>query len=378
MNTGHLFRAMTPAKRSRKRVLLRQITHERQMLHPLLGERAGVRADVTTFNLQPSTFPQRGMSLIEILVAVTLLVVIILGLTAMFNQTRKAFTLGLANVDYQDAGRSAMDIITRDLQQMAPNDYTTYNFPTATRLGTYSNVLNFYANTMPAFITNFNWPMLTNSPVGDSTNFSIEELYFVTQDHQNLDAIGYGLLSDNAHFGIGTLYRYQINNAYLPNLMGPAGANPPCVFSRDFADNVLAGRPSATAASFSPVMDNVVDFRIRAYDRYGVLISATNPLPVYQLPGPGFNPNLLSGNATNGDYEYMFASNAVPAYVEVELGVMEAPTVALLQALTNSEGTPSLNSAYWKFLTSHAAQVHVFRQRIAIPAVDPKAYPPYQ
>jgi hypothetical protein len=55
-------------------------------------------------------------------------------------------------------------------------------------------------------------------------------------------------------------------------------------------------------------------------------------------------------------------------YGEVELGILEAPALAQLQAYA---GTPN----YWNFLTNHAGQVHIFRQRVSIPAADPTAYP---
>src|SRR5258706_1220113 len=63
----------------------------------------------------PSAF-----SLIEILVTVTLLTVIILGLLAMFNQTQRAFRQGTTQTDVLESGRSAMDLIRRELEQMTP------------------------------------------------------------------------------------------------------------------------------------------------------------------------------------------------------------------------------------------------------------------
>jgi hypothetical protein len=148
-----------------------------------------------------------------------------------------------------------------------------------------------------------------------------------------------------------------------------------------------------------------VDFRIRAYDRNGLFIPTR--LVKYVTPVPGGNVTNYTGNAdlapqilpvltspytwldanqdpvfTNGnvfffpeptgDYRYDFRSNAVPAYVEVELGILESPTLARLQAYTNSAGP---TAAYWNYLTNHTGQVHIFRQRVNIPAADPAAYP---
>jgi Tfp pilus assembly protein PilV len=332
-----------------------------------------------------------GLSLVEILVTVALLVVIILGLTAMFNQTRKAFTVGLANVDYQDAGRTAMDLITRELEQMAPSDYSTYNYYTS--VGIPTNGLNFYTAVSYGF-TNVPWSMLA----GDTTNFSLEDLYFVTRYNRQWNAVGYRLLPSDTNygggtqFGVGTLYRFATNNVPLSTL-----ANFGLQYNNFLTD------PPFPPASFSRVVDGVVDFRIRTFDRNGLLIptqivryinrtgfgaaTVTNytgnadlgPLIIFNQPtfdwvdaNPAtefINTNIQYYLAATGDYQYVFLSNAVPAYVEVELGIMEAPALAQLQALTNSP------AAYTNFLTSHAGQVHIFRQRVSIPAADPAAYP---
>ena len=71
----------------------------------------------------PSSFARtpRGFSLIEILVAVALLVVIMLGLLAMFYQTQRAFRQGLTQVDVLENGRTAMQLIIRELQGLSPS-----------------------------------------------------------------------------------------------------------------------------------------------------------------------------------------------------------------------------------------------------------------
>jgi hypothetical protein len=334
-------------------------------------------------------------------------VVIILGLTAMFNQTRKAFNVGLSNVDYQDAGRVAMDLITRDLQQMAPTYYCSFNyFQYINNPDGYifTNGLNFYA--IPSLGgTNYAWPM--NG--GDVTNFSLASLYFLTRSNQTWTAVGYRLAYSGVVNGIGTLYRFSTNNPPMTSLVPlQVGLSPINTASQIYLfseTNTLVPPPPA---AFVPVIDNVVDFRIRAYDRNGVFIPTpvngivvgTKPPPpgaeifttnytgnapaVLPFPGLGYwidpnasvdpvftNFNISFSPQSTGDYGYQFLSNSVPAYVDIELGIMESPTVQQLQALTN----PVSTVAYINFLTNHAAQVHIFRQRITIPSTDPAAYP---
>ena len=338
---------------------------------------------------------RRALTLIEIMVTVTLLVIIILGLTAMFNQTRKAFTVGLSNVDYQDAGRAAMDLISRDLQQMAPGDYG--QLITSNGITYYNNCLNFYADLSVPPTTPVLWPMTG----GDTTTFSMGRMLFVTAYSKQRTAVGYRLLFNDATNGVGTLYRYNAPIQFNENLyVTPTGC-----FQ---VNNFLFDPATGLNPNLSRVIDGVVDFRIRAYDRNGVLI----PTPVLQydyittnnrvrtdtivytgnssnpVPSPGswmdanvsafppfVNTNVYYGVyqyvspvANTGDYFYSFFSNAVPAYVDIELGIMETPTLQKLQAFA---GTPN----YAGFLTSHAAQVHIFRQRVTIPSTDPAAYP---
>ena len=61
----------------------------------------------------------QAFSLIEILVTVAILSVIILGLVAMFNQTRRAFTSSMTQVDVLESGRSAADLLSRELEQVS-------------------------------------------------------------------------------------------------------------------------------------------------------------------------------------------------------------------------------------------------------------------
>lgn len=310
------------------------------------------------------------------MVTVTLLVVIILGLTAMFNQTRKAFTIGLSNVDYQDAGRTAMDLIARDLEQMVPSDYSTYDFYAAAKSpGSYSyaNGLNFYADVSPGF--NY---VAWSTPSGDATNFSLERLYFVTRYNQQLNAVGYRLVPSDVANGVGTLYRFSTNAVPVSSLA-----------AFGYQINNFITDPPALPASFSRVVDGVVDFRIRTYDRNGLLIptvstplyggfvsnaaNLTTGVANFDPAAPFTSTNIYYSREYTGDYLYGFYTNAIPAYVEIELGILESPTLAQLQALTNSAGT--LGSPYWQYLTNHTGQVHIFRQRVTIPAADPAAYP---
>ena len=67
-----------------------------------------------------------------------------------------------------------------------------------------------------------------------------------------------------------------------------------------------------------------------------------------------------------------FSANALPAYLEVEMGILEDRTLARYNAMTNSGVGPG--TIAWAYLLNHAAQVHIFRQRIPIRNVNPAGY----
>ena len=67
--------------------------------------------------------------------------------------------------------------------------------------------------------------------------------------------------------------------------------------------------------------------------------------------------------------DYYFMSNALPAYLELEVGILEPHILERFKAIGN--GNPV---AQQRYLSNHVAQVHIFRQRIPVRTVDFSAY----
>jgi type II secretory pathway pseudopilin PulG len=283
-----------------------------------------------------------AFTLIEIMVVMVLLTVIVIGLMAMFNQTQRAFRAGMAQTDQLEGGRMFADLILRDLQQMAPSGQT--------------NGVNFYAE-IP------NYPLLQQVLPGSSiprTNV-LENLFFLTRFNQTWNGIGY-FVRTNSIFGLsgnlapaGTLYRFETNVSV--SQFDDRGELPYFTFLN-----------ATNRFSISKVLDGVVQFRVRCYDPNGTLLV-------------GNYGSFLSGNNMTNNFvvitnsfvvpgevqSYAFSNNVVPAYVEVELGVLEP---AVLKRY-NSIPDPITRS---NFLANHAGNVELFRQRVAIRNVDPSAY----
>jgi hypothetical protein len=302
--------------------------------------------------------------MIEILVVVALLSVIVLGLMAMFNQTQRAFRLGMSQTDVLQSGRMATELITREIGQTTPSylDWTNASpfdaFPHQTP-NFDSQVMNFTLQSLPgsaAFRTNI-----------------MDDVFFLVRENQIWTGVGYFVRTNRIDDpelpgGVGpagTLYRFETNDT-----VALFHANPGGLF--DGFNLARSGDPLKTATNgVSKVVEGVVHFRIRPFDTSGWIIPR-NPLysNVYNLPAFASSNLLIDFNyqSYSGEYGlYSFYSNAVPAAVEMELGVLEQ------QVYDQYKSIPIL-SAQQKFLTNQAPHVHLFRQHIPIRTVDPTAY----
>lgn len=248
----------------------------------------------------------RAFSLIEIMVTVTLLAVIILGLVTMFNQTQRAFTTSLNQVDVLANGRTAAEMLSRELGQL-------------TASGT-SNT-NFFVTNLP--VGNNIWPLVT---AGDLRTNTFDQLFFLTKYNVTWKGIWYAPLLDVSG-AVATLYRYEtgLNSAFLTNT--------------------------------NAILDGIVHFRVLAFDRRGALIQTNNFIGTEQ-------------SFTNGP-SFIFTSNAMPAYAVVEFGILETRTYQRYLSMLNTNLPPQPQTLALNYLTNHAAQVHIFRQRIAMQAYDP-------
>jgi len=295
-----------------------------------------------------------GFTLVEVLVAVTLTSLIVLALMAVFNGTQSAFRAGLTQIDVLESGRETMDLIASDLRLMSPS-LGASNAPQ----GSMSQVpVNFYAGA-PSALPNQNLPLTQPLIPGgqQSRTYALENIFILSLDNQTWTGVGY--VVDVNSFPTNTLYRFSISTN--------ATADPTALFNI-FISDCQNFSSAAFSTNMSRLMDGVVELRARAFDVNGgwmtnQIISSgsetTTNNNVYYLP-----PSSASAGETGF---YMF-SNTLPAAVEIEMGALEDRT------LQHVESLPS--SAQLTYLTGldQAGKVHIFRQRVSIPNVDPSAY----
>lgn len=253
----------------------------------------------------------RAFTLVEMIVAVGILAMIIVGLLAMFSQVSRALRGANNQTDVLESGRLMTEMMTREIQQASATFQT--------------NGLNFFASR----ILGAN-PLSQRLPGGGTLDNDLEALFFVVKENTTYRGIGYFV--DPAAAGVGTLYRFaaETNKAEEVWRFFPAFTNE------------IARLPNSP--TMRRVADGVVQLEVHVYDAYGV--RPTNNPPVQMV-----DANVAA-----------FYNQALPAFVELKLGVLEPHVIDRIRNQSPVQARVFLEDE------RRTAATHLFRQRIAIPA----------
>lgn len=318
-------------------------------------ERRGASGGSRELSPLPRRAPRAArsaFSLIELMVAVALMSVIILGLMAMFNQTQRAFRTGMTQTDILESGRFASDMLAGELEQITPAGAPQIHTLHINQFG-----INFQSQRV-----NYSYMAL---PGGDQRRTNVmDDVFFLVHQNQTWTGIGYFVRTNSAvinSFGtVGILYRYETN---APD--NRFESNPDGLYH-----GFLQALGGQNQGSVRRILDGVVDFQVQSVDTAGWAVPYNPAWHTNRMQ------NDLNGYYGNGDVIYYqqnihqlsFMSNAVPAYVDLELGILEQQALRHLLALP-------VAAAQQKYLFQQAGSVHLFRQRVAVRKVDPSAYP---
>lgn len=285
---------------------------------------------------------RRAFSLIEIMVSVSLLSVIIVGLLLMFYQVQRAFRAGTTQVDILEGGRATMNILVRDLQEM-----------TACRLTNSPNIVNclIRPSTLPdgSPIAATATPTHQDLPSGSRRTNWLQDITFLSRQNDEWRAISYRVVF--ATNGVGTLYRLleTTNRMTLADANSNALRNISLVSQTEF---------SAVSTNYHRVVDGVVSFDVRALDTNGFPFPNIDPTSPPANPNDRWSPNIFVDVA---GARYEFFGDEVPAYVDVELAILEPTALAKFRAREEVSQTQAL-----EYLGRQVGKTHVFRQRVAI------------
>jgi Tfp pilus assembly protein PilV len=288
-----------------------------------------------------------AFTLVEVLVVVVLMSFIILALMAVFNSTQSAFRASITQTDVLEGGRSVMGLMKNDFESLTPSygpSNVTVNFYVS------NNIYQYQSGAAPLV------QALTGSSSFQRTNV-LENFFILTR--QNTTWTGTGYIVDTTASAstnyFNPLYRFTATaNVSAQNM--PWG-----LYTNFFANTVLPVSPANT--NLSHLMNGVMHLTVRAYDPNGNWM--TNAVEYY---GGQYitNQNVWFTGPAWGEVGFYMFSNALPASVEIQLGVLEDRTLQRAQSLG---GLTQSN-----YLAQHAGQVHLFRQRFPIRNVDPSAY----
>ena len=281
---------------------------------------------------------QRGLAftVVELMVAVSIMTLIVLALYGMFDQVQKALRGNVSQVDVLEGGRAAMELMTREMEQI--------------QAGNILNQTNLYVGLGRDSFGGLQLPFRQELlGVGEYRTNVLQEVYFLSHFNKQWTGTGYrvlasnfknGLLNQFALAGVGTLARYAegIHDSNLTR------TNP-----FPFVMNSLPGN----LTNYQRLVDGVVHFRIRAYDGSG--------LPLTYLTNNYNGVNMLNDDGITGETRYTFTNTAVPAYLELELGLLEPQVLEKLKSFP----TPA---AAANFLMKQTGKIHLFQQRIPIRA----------
>lgn len=261
----------------------------------------------------------KAFSVVELLVAVSVLTLIVLVLYGVFDQVQKALRGNVAQVDTLEGGRSAMEMLTRELEQMRAS-----GLPGGTNL-----MIEMVA---PPTRQEMLDPGVFRTNV-------LQGVFFTTPNNKEWSGIGYKVYLTN--FGMGSLYRFSMTT----NVAMLTSTN----LSRAYVD---FGWPRYSNVC-QRVTDGIVHFRVRAFDTNGFAMSfPTNRFQGVMLEKDPFNTFTYETRS-------VFTSNALPTYLEVELGILEPQVVERYKSIAS----PSVASNY---LAKQTGKVRLFQQRIPI------------
>ena len=265
-----------------------------------------------------------------------LLSLIVIALMGVFSSTQAAFRASVTQTDVLEGGRAAMDLISTDLRAMAPSGGTS-NYYTGAR--------NFYAEVL-------NVPLLVQ-PLTASTQQRtnvLEQFFMLTRENQTWTGVGYLVVTNTLQNNLYALYRFSM----ATNI---SAANGPWLLYSNFQTISYTNSPP-----WSHLIDGVVGLRVRAYNPNGVWL--TNG---YSFGATPTLKNTTFFPSTLGEVGFFMYSNALPASVEIEMATLED------RVLQRAESRPA-GPVRDQYLQGQAGTLHIFRQRVAIPMVDPAAY----
>jgi prepilin-type N-terminal cleavage/methylation domain-containing protein len=334
---------------------------------------------------------RRAFTITELMVAVSLMSLIVLALYAMFNQTQRALRANEAQIDSNERGRGVLELVSREIESARVG-----NRPGVTNLFV---TLSPWGKTLQGDLTVQTGPGAFN--LTPRTN-AFDSIFYMTKTEKAWRGVSYAVLQvsredkDIERVGplsgsMGTLVRYETPNAEWNYGFPTTNLFKHFVENRPRPGTKSDAWPAAT--NFSQIANGIVHFRLRPFDTTGRVLAfnSTNldsHYHIYRMMANGspladqyMSPELRGDReATNKasvilrqtlpndatETSAAFRSNALPAYLELELGVLEPETMRQYSQMIKD----GLNAQAETYLGKRIAKVQIYRKRIPLRTVS--------
>ena len=265
-----------------------------------------------------------GFTLVELMVAMSLLAVIMVALMMAFQQAQRAFRLGANQVDVLENSRALSSLFSRQMQEMAASE-TPYG-------------LNFYTTN----VAYFSMPL----PNG-AQDMQLQRLFFLTRHGDQARAYNYVLAPKAQNTQVATLYCREFS--------ARLGGCPEALRDTNvFDDRTFYAELNADLwTNYHRVADGVVHLVAQPLDTNSAVYFVTNS-----------TPELANSSSPLGPYWcYTFGYTNLPSFVDLEIGVLDPQTLKQLETRLMPDPTGGMAQTY---LLQKSAKVYLFRQRIPI------------
>jgi type II secretory pathway pseudopilin PulG len=327
------------------------------------------------FSLRQRRSGRLAFTLVELMVAMSVLTLIVFVLFKIFDKTQRAMRSNAAQVDVMEGGRAVMDLLRRDFEQMeAPEGLTTNNVNFYVGMAVRGASLDLPGDEATDVKENFLDEIYFLRPSRESTSNEVwEATVYRVLARTNLtpNELVYPQYATNyAVEGVGWLARRSFEVPTVkpmdPGEFEPRYLEAPLQDLTHPLNHALGVRP-VDWARFSQVAGGIVHFKVTPLDSRGQPVwqavlsrdgALLNTPDFLAYPGQvAFQPVVVGDHPDT--WRYYFVGGGMPASLQVELGVLEPQVVGRLNGLPNAKVRA-------EFLRDQAAKIHYFEQRIPL------------
>lgn len=290
---------------------------------------------------------RRAFSVIELLVAVSVLTLIVLVLFKLFDQTQKALRKNVTQTDVLESGRAVLDTLVREFAEITPAPVGAIPLQfSGVSSGTYYQT-NLYVHAGP-------FTPLSQSLFSDNTGRTnyLQEVFYLTRLGRDWTGVGLQVIplrlsNGGKDSGVGTLYRWE-NTIREEALSGTNN------LSRAFRLTIPTPVYPSEPTNFFKVTEGITHFRVTPCDRLGREMT-------YRWAQTNAYTNAYILRDRDFETASAFVADALPSFLDLEIGILESKTLEEFKSIPDPVRAR-------KFLQDRASKVHLLRQRIPVRA----------